>query len=179
MPPVASLTGDQGSFPQVLLRPVVGNVDFGRVQEAQSQFLAVRQPQREVVPRAALLPAAPPRARVLKFRLMTGPLLTHVRRRTGRHRKTAAPISLSWRHLRYRCRSLLAPDHFFLAGATLRPSVRQVLRTNVRNNTLLDSDSATSTMLPKVGASVPLRDVLARYRYLLGHLAQQWSIQDL
>ena len=167
------------SFPQVLLHPVVGDVDFGLVQEAQHRFLAVPQPQREVLSRAPLLPAAPSRARGLKFRLMTGPSLTHVHRRTGRHRKTAAPISLSRRHLRYRCRSLLAPDHFFLVGATLRPSVRQILRTNVRNNTLLDSDSATSTILPKVGASAPLQNVLARYRYLLGHLAQQWSIQDL
>ena len=67
---------------------------------------------------------------------MAGPFLTHIRWPTGTRSWIAIPRSLFRQRLRRRCRSLLGPDPFFLAGASLRPSVRQALRGNVQYNTL-------------------------------------------
>ena len=63
-----------------------------------------------------------------------GPFLTHVRGRTGKHCQPATPISLPRGHFGHRCGCLPSPDHFFPAGASLRPRVSQMLRTNVQNN---------------------------------------------
>ena len=55
----------------------------------------------------------------------TGPFLTHIRGRTGKRCQPATPISLPRRHFWLRCGCLPSPDHFFPAGASLRPSVSE------------------------------------------------------
>ena len=63
-----------------------------------------------------------------------GPFLTHIRGRTRKPCQPATPISLPRRPFWQRCGGWPGPDHFFPAGASLRPSVSQMLRTNVQNN---------------------------------------------
>ena len=63
------------------------------------------------------------------------PFLRHVRGRIGKHCQSATPISLPRRPFWHRCGCLSSPDHFFPAGASLRPSVSQMLRRNGQNNT--------------------------------------------
>ena len=60
-----------------------------------------------------------------------GPCLTHVRGRSGKPCQPVTSISLSRRHFWHRCGCWLGPDHFFPAGAFLRPNVSQMLRTKV------------------------------------------------
>ena len=63
-----------------------------------------------------------------------GPFLTHVRGRTGKPCQPATPISLPRRHFWLRCGCLPGPDRCFPAGASLRPSMSQMLRTHAQNN---------------------------------------------
>ena len=65
------------------------------------------------------------------YRHTADPFLTQIRWPTRTRSGIASPRSLVRQHLRRRCGSLLVPDHFFLAVASLPPSVRQALPGNM------------------------------------------------
>ena len=85
-----------------------------------------------------------------------GPFLTHVRGRTGKPCQPATPISLPRRHFWRRCGCLPGPDHFFPAGAALRPSVSQMLRTSVQTTIVRGLGMLPSHVPPWLPVQEPL-----------------------